>query len=759
MNDIFVFIMVLMGALAILDLIVGVSNDAVNFIGAAVGSKAASFKTIMIIASRGVMMGAIFSNGMMEVARRGVFHPDMFLFDEVMMIFLAVMITDVILLDVFNTLGLPTSTTVSLVFELLGASVAVSMFKIMGSDASGMSFMAFVNDMSALEDYINYDKAVRMITGIFAVVIIAFAVGAVVQWLVRLLLTFDYHRRLKYFGGVIGGVAITAIVFYMLLKGSKGTTIISDEGKIWINEHIGMLGGLCFAVFTVVSQVLVSFFRVNILKIIVFTGTFALAMAFAGNDLVNFIGVPLAALGSFDAYIEAGGANIYMTSLMEDVKTPIAFLLGAGIIMVITLWVSKKAHNVLKTSIDLSRYEGGEEKFRPNTISKLMVRGSVYAGKALSCILPRRISEHIELRFDRPAEKETRLRDAPAFDMVRASVNVVVPAVIISIGTNSTLPLSTTYITFMVAMGSSLADRAWGLESAVYRVSGVVRVILGWFATALIAFFAAASLALLLKMVGTTAIIPIIAVAGLTIATIKFFKKLARRTMPEKEDDMRLEYTDAASAARAFDMKVSDVMIDAMRLCGQAIKGVNMHSRSVLVNALRSNDKFASGVRKLRYSTFYMIRSSEDINGPQAAYYVRSLSYLVALEKSVGVIVKSSFEHIDNNHKTLIQYRRETLISIGKRLDMLFGELSDSIRENDYSSVHSIRDMVAAFSADIDRVMAREADRIGENKEFSRRNTNLYFGILFEVKSILWALSGFSTLFDRNIAADSNARR
>ena len=426
MNDIFVFIMVLMGALAILDLIVGVSNDAVNFIGAAVGSKAASFKTIMIIASIGVMMGAIFSNGMMEVARRGVFHPDMFLFDEVMMIFLAVMITDVILLDVFNTLGLPTSTTVSLVFELLGASVAVSMFKIMGSDASGMSFMAFVNDMSALEDYINYDKAVRMITGIFAVVIIAFAVGAVVQWLVRLLLTFDYHRRLKYFGGVIGGVAITAIVFYMLLKGSKGTTIISDEGKIWINEHIGMLGGLCFAVFTVVSQVLVSFFRVNILKIIVFTGTFALAMAFAGNDLVNFIGVPLAALGSFDAYIEAGGANIYMTSLMEDVKTPIAFLLGAGIIMVITLWVSKKAHNVLKTSIDLSRYEGGEEKFRPNTISKLMVRGSVYAGKALSCILPRRISEHIELRFDRPAEKETRLRDAPAFDMVRASVNVVV---------------------------------------------------------------------------------------------------------------------------------------------------------------------------------------------------------------------------------------------------------------------------------------------------------------------------------------------
>lgn len=759
MNDIFVFIMVLMGALAVLDLIVGVSNDAVNFIGAAVGSKAASFKTIMIIASLGVMMGAVFSNGMMEVARRGVFHPDMFLFDEVMMIFLAVMITDVILLDVFNTLGLPTSTTVSLVFELLGASVAVSMFKIMGSDASGVSFMTFVNDMSALEDYINYDKAVRMITGIFAVVIIAFAVGAAVQWLVRLLLTFDYHRRLRYFGGVIGGAAITAIVFYMLLKGSKGTTIISDESKMWINEHIGLLGTMCFVVFTLVSQALVSFFRVNILKIIVFTGTFALAMAFAGNDLVNFIGVPLAALGSFEAYVEAGGANIYMSSLMEDVRTPIAFLLGAGVIMVITLWVSKKAHNVLKTSIDLSRYEGGEEKFRPNTISKLMVRGSVYAGKAFSCILPRRISEHIELRFDRPAEKETRHRDAPAFDMVRASVNVVVPAVIISIGTNSTLPLSTTYITFMVAMGSSLADRAWGLESAVYRVSGVVRVILGWFATALIAFFAAASLALLLKMVGTTAIIPIIVVAGLTIASIKFFKKLARRTMPEKENDMRLEYTDAASAARAFDMKVSDAMIDAMRLCGQAIKGVNMHSRSVLANAIRSNDKFASGVRKLRYSTFFMIRSSEDINGPQAAYYVRSLSYLVALEKSVGVIVKSSFEHIDNNHKTLIQYRRDTLMSIGKRLDMLFGELSDSIRENDYSSVHSIRDMVSAFSADIDRVMAREADRIGENKEFSRRNTNLYFGILFEVKSILWALSGFSALFDRTAAVDDAARR
>ena len=512
MNDIFLFLMVLMGTLAVLDLIVGVSNDAVNFIGSAVGSRAASFKFIIVVASVGIILGAVFSNGMMEIARRGIFHPEMFVFEEVIMIYLAVMITDVILLDVFNTLGLPTSTTVSIVFELLGASVAMSVFKVVGAE-DVPSFLTFMGDLPTLGDYINYEKTIPMITGIFAVVIIAFVAGVVIQWLVRFMLTFNYSQRLKYWGGLIGGVALTAIVFYLLLKGAKGTTIIPPAAKAWIGTHSMLLMLMCFVFFTLVSQ-LVSVFKINILKVIVLSGTFALAMAFAGNDLVNFIGVPLASFGAYEAYSQTGDINMYMDVLNTDVKTPLFILIIAGVIMMLSLIFSRKAHNVLKTTVDLARTESAEERFRPNTISKLMVRASVYVGRGLTYLLPSRIREHIEGRFDRPYVKDLKHRDVPAFDLVRASVNVVVPAIIISMGTNSTLPLSTTYTTFMVAMGTSLADRAWGLESAVYRVSGTVRVILGWFATALIAFLSAASLALLLKVIGVKAIIPIIIVGG-----------------------------------------------------------------------------------------------------------------------------------------------------------------------------------------------------------------------------------------------------
>ena len=743
MNDIFLFLMVLMGTLAVLDLIVGVSNDAVNFLGSAVGSKAASFKFIIAVASVGIILGAVFSNSMMEIARRGIFHPEMFMFEEVIMIYLAVMVTDIILLDVFNTLGLPTSTTVSMVFELLGASVAMSVFKVVGAE-DVPSFLTFMGDLPTLGDYINYDKAIRMITGIFAVVVIAFVAGVVIQWLVRFMLTFKYDQRLKYLGGLIGGVALTAIVFYLLLKGAKGTTIITPAAKVWISENSMLLMLMCFVFFTLVSQLLVSVFKVNILKVIVLSGTFALAMAFAGNDLVNFIGVPLAAWGAYGLYSQTGDVNMYM-----DVKTPVFILSAAGLIMMLALIFSRKAHNVLKTTVDLSRSEGADERFRPNTISKLMVRASVYVGQGLSYLLPRRIREHIEGRFDRPYVKDIKRRDVPAFDLVRASVNVVVPAIIISMGTNSTLPLSTTYTTFMVAMGTSLADRAWGLESAVYRVSGVVRVILGWFATALIAFLSAASLALLLKVIGIKAIIPIIIVAGMTVVAVKLFKKLARKTAPEVSMDMQVEYPSAAAAERAFDMKLSDVMIDSMRLTDQVIKGLYMHSRSVLSNAQKASSRLEENVKKLRFSTFYMIRSSEDINGPHAAYFVKSLSYLVALTESVSVIASSAFEHLDNNHKPLIQYRRDTLVTIGKRLDTLFGEMTDAIRENDYSQVIALREMILSLSDDIDRIMAKEADRIGENKEFSRRNTNLYFGMMFEVKRVLYALSGFAALFDK----------
>ena len=467
--------------LAIFDLVVGVSNDAVNFLNSAIGAKVARFRTILIIASIGVFVGATLSNGMMDIARHGIFQPQMFSFNDLLCIFLAVMVTDVVLLDVFNTLGMPTSTTVSMVFELLGGTFILSLLKIATDETGLLGF----------DDLLNTDKALSVILGIFLSVAVAFIFGTLVQWLSRLIFTFNYTSKLKWKIGIFGGIATTCILYFALLKGLKDSSFMTPEYNAWIKENTMYLVGGCFVVSTILMQVF-HWCKINVFKIVIFMGTFALALAFAGNDLVNFVGVPLAAYSAYQDFAAngAGQADTFMMgSLNESAKTPFIFLFLSGVVMVYALATSKKAHNVVKTSVDLSRQDEGEEMFGSSRVARSIVRGANNVNDFFSKYTPKPLVRWIDARFNKD---EAILAQGAAFDLVRASINLVLSGLLIALGTSLKLPLSTTYVTFIVAMGSSLADRAWSRESAVFRITGVLNVIGGWFLTAGIAFSACA---------------------------------------------------------------------------------------------------------------------------------------------------------------------------------------------------------------------------------------------------------------------------
>lgn len=517
METVYFGFVVFLFVLAVFDLMVGVSNDAVNFLQSAIGAKVAKFKTILTIAAIGIFAGAAMSNGMMEVARNGVFHPSFFSFQDVMFIFLAVMASDIVLLDIFNTLGMPTSTTVSMVFELLGGTFALALMKVAADPSLHVA------------DLMNTSKALTMIMAIFVSVAIAFVVGAFVQYISRTLFTFVYkNNSLKWKIGIFGGLAFTAIIYFMLIKGLGHVSFISDATHEWINTHSWTICGICFVVTAVLSQVLYAL-KVNVFKILVLTGTFALAMAFAGNDLVNFIGVPLAGYSSFQDYsANAGGdaAGYMMDSLNGPAHTPIVFLIAAGLIMVISLATSKKAFNVVKTSVDLARQDAGDEMFGSSKMARVLVRFSTNTASALSELVPNGVKRWFAKRFD---NENVVLPQGAAFDEIRATVNLVVSSLLIALGTSLTLPLSTTYVTFMVAMGSSLADKAWGRESAVFRITGVISVIGGWFITAGAAFILCFFVALAMSLGGLTmaSILIALSIVLLVRSNIKYKKKQA----------------------------------------------------------------------------------------------------------------------------------------------------------------------------------------------------------------------------------------
>ena len=490
MSTIYLCIVIFLLCLAVFDLFVGVSNDAVNFLQSAIGAKVAKFRTVLVIASCGVVLGAIMSSGMMDIARHGIMSPDHFTFEEVMTLFLAVMVTDVIILDVFNTLGMPTSTTVSLVFELLGGAFILSTLKMWGDPSLNYSVL------------LNSDKALEVIIGIFASVAIAFFFGVIVMWISRVVFTFNYKKHSRYSIAIFGGIAFTALSYFILMKGLGKSPYLPAEWRDYISDNIGMLLVITFVVSAIVMEFL-HLCRINIFKFTVLMGTFGLAMAFAGNDLVNFIGVPLAGLSSYQDYMaNANGAApdaFMMTSLMESAKTTPVFLLIAGAIMIVAMATSKKAQNVIKTSVDLSRQDEGDEMFGSSSAARVIVRNCQNADSWLNHFLPQGLKNWINSRFNK---NDVELEESAAFDVVRAAVNLVLASMLITIGTNLKLPLSTTYVTFMVAMGSSLADRAWSRESAVFRVTGVLSVIGGWFITAGVAFFACAVVCLAMHFGG-----------------------------------------------------------------------------------------------------------------------------------------------------------------------------------------------------------------------------------------------------------------
>ncbi len=640
--DTYLIVVIVLVLLAIADLIVGVSNDAVNFLNSAIGSKVAGRNTILIIAAGGVLMGALSSSGMMEIARKGIFHPEVFSFSEVMVIFVAVMVADILLLDVFNSLGLPTSTTVSIVFDLLGAAVAVAIWKSL--DANG--------DLSEVAGAINTATALAIVTGIFLSIGVAFTIGALVQYLCRLWFSFRIDRYLNSYGIVFAGLAITIIVYFLLIKGAKGSNFLSDETSAYIGDNKWMLVGIILIISFISVFLLVKFARTHPLKLVVFIGTFALAMAFAGNDLVNFIGVPLAGFQSYQIWNGSGiSPDLYlMDQLGEAVRTPFIFLFLAGIIMVVTLWFSGKARKVTETEVSLSRQSEGDERFRPNFVSRLIVGGALQLGRWLSVWLPESALRRMNLRFYHRIAEVSEM-DRPAFDLVRASVNLIVASLLIALATSYKLPLSTTYVSFMVAMGTSLADKAWGRESAVYRVAGVVNVIGGWLTTALMAFFTAGTIATGIYFGG-----PWVAIILGVGALVFFVNSNIRFNKKEKETAMlRASEVNPEKQEKLFEVLKEDIVkilqyeLDVVQ---HAFNYLKKEKSKPVRKMNKAWENYTSESKKLRKVVYKYVLKKSAHSQEYGTALLYNQHHIDDLKLNLGNLVEIINEHNDN-HQSL----------------------------------------------------------------------------------------------------------
>ena len=733
METIYFGFVVFLFVLAIFDLMVGVSNDAVNFLQSAIGAKVAKFKTILTIAAIGIFTGAAMSNGMMEVARNGVFHPSFFSFQDVMFIFLAVMASDIVLLDIFNTLGMPTSTTVSMVFELLGGTFALALMKVAGDPSLHVA------------DLMNTSKALTMIMAIFVSVAIAFVVGAFVQYISRTLFTFVYkNNSLKWKIGIFGGLAFTAIIYFMLIKGLGNVSFISDAAHEWINTHSWTICGICFVVTAVLSQVLFAL-KVNVFKILVLTGTFALAMAFAGNDLVNFIGVPLAGYSSFQDYsANAGGdaAGYMMDSLNGPAHTPVLFLIAAGLIMVISLATSKKAFNVVKTSVDLARQDAGDEMFGSSKMARVLVRFSTNTASALSELVPNGVKRWFAKRFD---NENVVLPQGAAFDEIRATVNLVVSSLLIALGTSLTLPLSTTYVTFMVAMGSSLADKAWGRESAVFRITGVISVIGGWFITAGAAFILCFLVALAMSLGGLTmaSILIALSIVLLVRSNIKYKKKQA-----EEKGDVVFNQ-----------MITSEDNAETLRLLTQHIRqGQSRFLDFVNVNYLNVTEGFISeDLSRLQKAESAMRKERQELKQRRRKEMLglRRVDPGTAIEKStwfhLGVnscedmlyslrrICDPCEEHIDNSFVPLEKDRIKEFLPLRDTLLYLLKRAVVVISTENYTDSDKLREQCEEFKSCLSSTRQGQIERMQTSKE-NITVSYVYLNLLQETHEIASSL-------------------
>ena len=697
MESIYLGIVIFLFLLAIFDLTVGVSNDAVNFLNSAIGAKAASFKTIILSAAAGIFCGATMSNGMMEIARHGIFRPEAFHFNELMCIFLAVMVTDVVLLDIFNTLGMPTSTTVSMVFELLGGTFALAMLKI----AAGPESLTFA-------ELLNTEKALTVILGIFLSVAIAFFFGTLVQYLSRIIFTFNYTTKLKWTIGLFGGIAVTAIIYFMLIKGIKDASFMTDAHKLWVKDNTLTIVGGCFVFFTVLMQIL-HWCKVNVFKVIVLLGTFALAMAFAGNDLVNFVGVPLAGFSSYTDFMANGNgvANDYlMGALNEPAKTPFIFLFLSGVIMVISLITSKKAQNVIKTSVDLSRQDDGNEMFGSSAIARSLVRSMTTLGNNISKIIPEKVKVWLDSRFNKD---EAILANGAAFDLVRASVNLVLAGLLIALGTSLKLPLSTTYVAFMVAMGSSLADRAWGRESAVFRVTGVLSVIGGWFITAGAAFIICFFVTMIMYFGGMTAMVIMIGVAAFIL--IRSNNKYRKKMKSEKQDDVFQQMLSSKDKAVVWNLlrqhvreNLVKVLDFAANTYGQMTDGFIREDLKSLRKAVSSTNDEKDILKKIRRKeTLGMRRIDRNVAIEKNTWFHLGSNSSEQMMYCLKRMCEPCKEHVDNNFNPLPAECAEEFVPIRDMLKSLLERTKDIIDKGNYEEA----DLVLAEGEELKTCLSR----------------------------------------------------
>lgn len=731
METVYLGLILFLFVLAIFDLVVGVSNDAVNFLNSAIGSKVARFRTVLIVAATGVLIGAIVSNGMMDIARHGIFQPQMFSFNDLLCIFLAVMVTDVVLLDVFNSLGMPTSTTVSMVFELLGGTFILALLKIAFDETGTLGFAELMNT----------EKALSVILGIFLSVAIAFVVGVVVQWISRMIFTFNYRKNLNYTVGIFGGIAVTAILYFTVVKGLKGS-ILSDAAWLgWINDNltVALLGS--FVVFTVLMQLL-HFLKVNVFKIIILMGTFALAMAFAGNDLVNFIGVPLAAYSAFQDFTANGAGDAYgfmMGSLNGSAKTPFVFLLAAGVVMVLSLAFSKKAHNVIKTSVDLSRQDEGEEMFGSSRVARSIVRGATTVGEFLSNYTPKGLTAWCDKRFNK---SEVILENGAAFDLIRASVNLVVAGLLIIMGTSLKLPLSTTYVTFIVAMGSSLADRAWSRESAVFRITGVLNVIGGWFLTAAVAFISCAVVTILMYIGGM-----IVMFAFVILSIFILFKN----NIKSKKEEMGVR-----------DVVFQEMMAtrDKNEIWGYLKKHVIITQKDVLDYVAISYDKMVcaftdENLKVLRKVSRSLEQERRVIKKMRQRELVgmRRIDTELSLEKNTWFHLSMNSdqqmiyclkrmndpckEHVDNNFNPLTEECTQELLEIKNRVLDFINRGGSIIEEQNLDVVEAFLIEAENFKDSLSVVRKKQADRLQTDNNQHIKVALVYLNILQESQELL----------------------
>jgi len=747
MDNIYLLMIVALAILAIADLVVGVSNDAVNFLNSAIGSKALSFRTIMVVASLGIAFGALSSSGMMEVARKGIFSPSEFYFNEIMIIFMAVMITDILLLDFFNTLGMPTSTTVSIVFELLGAAVVMSLIKISNSSTEGWG---------ELWNYINTAKATEIILGILLSVFIAFSVGAIVQYISRLLMSFKFEQKKNWVAALFGGVAAAAITYFIFIKGLKGAAFIDGDVKEFVFTNTPAIVAISFAFWTLLCAALNNFFNINVYKFIIILGTFAIAMAFAGNDLVNFIGVPIAAWQSYEAWVASGvAADAFSMEVMaKKVPTPTLLLFIAGMVMVLTLWFSNKAKKVLKTSIDLSSQDEVKERFEPNFFSRGLVRATLAVGRYQRAILPASFFKFTDKQFEKPVISMARGKkhELPAFDMIRASVNLMVASILISIATSMKLPLSTTYVTFMVAMGTSLADRAWGTESAVYRVAGVLNVIGGWFFTAFSAFIAAGTLAYLIYIGGSAMIAVLLLLAVILLVRNYISHKSKSRVIVEPDQLKKAESSTVQGIIEESADNIAKAISRTNKIYTSIVKGLGKKDASKLKKSRNTVDKLSDELDELRDNIFYFIKNLDETSVRGSNFYILILGYLTDITQSLEYISKASYKHVNNNHKPLRFKQIKDLQTIDQSLESLLAEVKDIFANREFekleSSITKNREAIEMITEMIDLQIARTRD-----EESSPKNTTLYFSLLLETKDLITAVSSLMEEFYKSYNA------